>query len=55
MSLAKIQRRKIRRAIGPQAEDALFDMQSRSVEIERFLLLQHSFWKRFVWFWTGKF
>lgn len=48
-------RRKIRRAIGPQAEDALLDVQARSIEVDRFLLLQHSFWARVRWFFTGRF
>lgn len=55
MSLARIQRRKIRRALGPLAEDALMDVQAKQMEIDRFLLLQHSFWGRVRWFFTGRF
>jgi hypothetical protein len=54
-ALAKAQRRKIRRALGPLAEDALLDMQERSTDIDKFLLLQHSFWGRVRWLFTGRF
>lgn len=52
---AKHDRRKIRRAIGPQAADALLTMEDRSIEIDRFLLLRHSFWRRVWWIVTGRF
>ena len=52
---AKHDRRKIRRAIGPQAANALLTMEERSIDIDRFLLLRHSFWRRVRWFLTGRF
>lgn len=55
MSRASVERRKIRRAIGPQAEGMLLDVQLQQTEMERFLLLRHSFVKRVWWVLTGRF
>jgi hypothetical protein len=55
MSRASVERRKIRRALGPQAEGALLDVQATQLEMQQFLLLQHSFWKRVRWVLTGRF
>lgn len=49
------QQRAIRRALGPAAETALLDVESRTQEIDRFLLIQYSFWARLKFFITGKF
>jgi hypothetical protein len=51
------ERRRIRRAIGPQAADALLDMDARSMDVERFLLLAHARWpwRRIWWLLTGRF
>lgn len=50
-------RRKIRRAIGPKAADALLEMDERSLDIERFLLLAHARWpwRRLWWLLTGRY
>jgi hypothetical protein len=50
-------RRKIRRALGPKAADALLDMDARSIDVERFLLTwQHGgFFKRLWSVLTGRF
>lgn len=51
----KAERRRIRRAVGPEAASALLDMDARALDIDRFLLLQHSFWARVRWIFTGRF
>jgi hypothetical protein len=48
-------RRKIRRALGPQAANALLEMDTRALDIERFLLLSHSIRRRLWWILTGRF
>ena len=45
----------IRRAIGEQASEALFDARVQAVQIRLFLMLRHSFWKRVWWIVTGRF
>ena len=51
----KYSRRKIRRAIGVQAAEALLDSHVQTLQIRRFLMLRHSFWKRVWWIVTGRF
>lgn len=53
MSADKVTRRKIRRAIGPQAVDAMTDLEMRVLELER-VTLQKSFIRRVWWLLTGR-
>jgi hypothetical protein len=51
----KVERRKIRRALGSAAESALLEMDARALDIDRFLQLSHSFRRRLWWLLTGRF
>lgn len=57
MKRTRKEQRAIRRAIGPAATTALLDVESRTQEIDRFLLTwQHGgFFKRLLSLFTGKF
>lgn len=54
-STSKSERRRLRRAIGAAAADALLDQKDAHTEIKQFLLLSFSLRRRIWWFLTGRF